>query len=100
MKYGNLPEEFKWVADIFLAVSYLEQQKMAQLKSLVEILKQNAVFYQEKAEFKELFGHLCQLSEKFEQEKEENDDVSNWKKKIEANPEDLAIKFEAAQFYR
>ena len=65
LKYSKVPEEYKLVGDIFLACAYSELNKMTQLKSLVETMKVHAVFYQEKAEFKELFGHLCQVCEKF-----------------------------------
>jgi len=51
IKYNKVPEEFKLVGDIFLACSYSEQNKMAQLKGMVEVMKVNAEFYINKPEF-------------------------------------------------
>jgi predicted negative regulator of RcsB-dependent stress response len=70
IKYNKVPEEFKLVGDIFLACAYSEQDKRAQLKAIVEVMKVNATFYISKPEFSELFGHMCAVCEKFEKEKE------------------------------
>jgi thioredoxin-like negative regulator of GroEL len=48
IKYNKVPEEYKLVGDIFLACAYSEQNKLAQLRSLVEVMKTNAIFYQDK----------------------------------------------------
>lgn len=96
IKYNKVLEEYKLVGDIFLACAYSEQGKMPQLKSLVDIMKNNAIFYIEKPEFKDLFEHLCQICELLEKEKESNSDLAVWKKKIESDPNNLALRFEAA----
>lgn len=69
---------------------------MAQLKSLVAIMKENAIFYQDKPEFKDLFGHLCQVCEQFEVEKIENVQFAELINKMEADPTNLELKYEAA----
>lgn len=43
---------------------------------------------------------MCAVCEKFDKEKEENTDLADWKKKIEAQPNNLELRYEAAQFYR
>lgn len=88
------------MGDIFLSLAYSELGKMAKLKSHVEIMKTNALFYSEKPEFSHLFTHLCQTVENFEKEKQESHDNNDWKKKIEAEPNNLELRFAAAKFYR
>ena len=100
IKFSSLPEEFKFVGDIFLACSYAQQNKMAQLKSLVAIMKNNAIFYQEKPEFKELFGHLCKVCEQFDLQKVENSQFSDLINKLEADPTNLDLKYEAASTFK
>jgi hypothetical protein len=60
IKYNKVREEFKLVGDIFLSLVYSEQNNMVQLKTYVEIMKTNALFYTDKPEFASLFTHLCE----------------------------------------
>lgn len=55
---------------------------MTQLTGLVDVMKNNAIFYMDKPEFKDLFTHLCQICELYEKEKQENNEAVTWRKKL------------------